>query len=497
MPRPPGPRFVTGITVALVVAALVVWLLPVYWWSPFYPCDAGLRSEGPSCIGVSDSSNFNDPLLDPVMSAIARENAAVDGPYYTVGYLLPLQPESHRTAEATELRRELEGAHLAQLRANRTNEIEGGGPKVKLVVGNAGIDNAHWPEVVARFREMAAGGERLRAVAGLGYSLRATQEAIAALTRPEDGEPIAVIGSRLTADSLSLDPSSRLVDGFFRVAPTNTDEARAAADHIRRRGYARPLLLRDTNANDPYAATLAIAFRNAYGQTAEATFDSGKDGLNAAFSDIARNLCVERPDVVYFAGRGEPLAQFVDVLANRQCQDTPLDIVTGDDTSGIRELALAGDVGVRTALSGNVTLTYTGLAHPAMWDVAELRNRYNAGALAYFRPGCDLCFPALFPNEPTDDGAAITGHDALLLAVTAIRRAGQTTDAASVDVSTGAVIQMLYQVRGVNSVVGAGGELSMSACGDAVGKQFPLLSLTADGAAQLVAPATAGEPLAC
>jgi hypothetical protein len=481
----------------LVVAALVVWLAPSARWSPFYPCDAGLRSVGEACIGVSDSSDFGDPLLAPVMAAIAAENADVDGPFYTVGYLLPLAPEAERTAESAELRHELEGAHVAQLRANHTAEVEGGGPKVKLVVGNAGVGNAHWQEVVRRFQEMAAGDERLRAVAGMGYSLRTTQEAIAELTHPADGDSIAVIGARLTADSLSVDPATRLVDGFFRVAPTNTDEARAAAEHIRGRGYARPLLLRDTNADDPYAATLASAFRGTYGETPEATFDSSKDGLNAAFSDIGRNLCVERPDVVYFAGRGEPLAQFVDVLANRPCQDAPLDIVTGDDTSGIRELALAADVGVRTALSGNVSLTYTGLAHPAMWDVAEHRDRYNAGALAYFRPGCDACLPTLFPEESLDDGAAIMGHDTMLLALTAIRRAGQTTDAEAQEVSPGAVIQMLYQVRGVNSVVGAGGELALSACGDAVGKLFPLLSLEPDGSARLVAPAAAGEPLAC
>ncbi len=56
----PGPRFVAGITAVVVVAALVVWLLPVFRWSPFYPCDAGLRAEGTSCIGVSDSSDFGD-----------------------------------------------------------------------------------------------------------------------------------------------------------------------------------------------------------------------------------------------------------------------------------------------------------------------------------------------------------------------------------------------------------------------------------------------------
>jgi hypothetical protein len=89
------------------------------------------------------------------------------------------------------------------------------------------------------------------------------------------------------------------------------------------------------------------------------------------------------------------------------------------------------------------------------------------------------------------------GHDAMLLAVTAIRRAGQSTDAESHNVSAGAVIQMLYQVRGANSVVGASGELSISACGDSVGILFPLLSLAVDGSTQLVAPAAAGQPLPC
>jgi ABC-type branched-subunit amino acid transport system substrate-binding protein len=203
-----------------------------------------------------------------------------------------------------------------------------------------------------------------------------------------------------------------------------------------------------------------------------------------------------RPDVVYFAGRGEPLAQFVDVLANRQCQDMAVDVVTGDDISGIQEQARAGDVGVRTALSGNLTLTYTGLAHPAMWDAPELRSRYSAGALAYFRQNCEACFSVLFPDDPID-GAAIMGHDAMLVAVSAIRQAGQTTDAEAQDVSPSAVIQMLSQIRGVNSVAGASGDLSMSPCGDPENKLFPILSLSADGTAELVASTVAGAPLAC
>lgn len=505
MSRIPTPAQLATIIAGLLVVVLVVWLLPVFWWSPYYPCDGGLRHEQAECIGVTDSSDFADPLLADVMSKIANENREVTGAYYGVGYLVPLEPADARTALAAELRHELQGAYLAQVRANDTSEIEGGGLRVKLFVGNAGVDNRYWPEVVDRFRAMASGDERLRAVVGLGTSLDTTRQAIAALTGPpppgeEDAEEaVAAIGARLTADSLSLDQSSRRVDGFFRAAPTNTDEARAAAQYIRSKGFVRPILIRDTSGGDLYAATLGTAFRASYGPTPEATFDSSKDGLGSAFGGIVRNMCSGTPpDTVYFAGRGEALAQFIDVLADQGCEGAKVNVFTGDDISGIRDLAQEGDVGVRAALSGDVTVTYTGLAHPTMWTAGDIRSSYSLAALTYFESDCPSCYQTAFGGDSLDDGAALMSHDAVLLAVTAIRRAGElNTSGDAAEVSPGAVIQLLYQIRGVDSARGVSGRLSLSSCGDAEGKLFPLLSLGADGRSSLVAAVSSQQALPC
>lgn len=499
MPRIPGPRaVVVGVTV-LIVASLVTYFLPIFPWSPLYPCDAGLTEEVNSCIGVTDSSDFGDPLLSDIMSKIATQNQhASRQTYYSVGYLVPLEPESSRTAFSAVLRHELQGVYLAQLRANETDEL-GGGPKIKVLVGNTGLNNEHWEPVAERFLELSTGPARLRAVVGLGKSLDTTRRAIDALTQPPPGkEPVAVIGSRLTADSLSL-TNQRRIEGFFRVAPTNTDEAQAAVDYIRKKGYAKALLLRDRDSSDAYVATLANAFRYAFGGTAEATFNGKQDGLANAFDSVVRNLCVDPvPDVVYFAGRSEALAQFVDVLSNRNCQKAAINIVTGDDIAEVQLRAENNRGGVRTALSGNITVTYTALAHPAMWTDTQSRPSYSGAALSHFEGSCDACFSKQFPGEDFNDGAAIMGHDAVLLAVTAIRRAGNRDSSSAANaVTPGAVIQLLYQIKGTDSVKGASGEISMTACGDVERKLFPLLSLAPDGHPSLVAPVVSAGTLPC
>ncbi len=500
---PLGPRAtlaLVGAIVVLLILAQVLFPVPGIW--P-YPCDAGLRARGDSCVGVAESGDFGDPGLAAVMGKIAEENSAVTGSSYGIGYLVPLEPPGAQTSLSAGLRHELEGAALAQVRANRTAEL-GGGPKVRLLVGNAGPGSEYWPEVVERFQELSEEESGLRVAAGLGISLTTTKQAIAALTAPGPGRtPIAAIGSRLTADSLALAPSPARprVEGFFRVSPTNTDEAAAAVDHIRDSGYQRPLLLADRTTTDAYVATLGAAFRSAFGATSEATFSGSQDGLPNAFDGIVRNLCgAPSPDVVYFAGRGDALVQFIEVLASRTCMETPVPIVTGDDISGLRERAAStGAVGLQGALRNGVSVVYTGLAHPDQWREPGADTMYSGSARSHFERYCGegLCFSPEFPQDDLQDGAAIMGHDAVVLAVTGIRRSAAGLDGMPQPVTPSAVIQLLYQVQGSNEILGASGDLSMTSCGDAAGKRFPLLSMNAGGRAELVRSVLSGPPLPC
>lgn len=501
-PRWPfGPRAtlaLAGAVVVVLVVAQILFPVPGIW--P-YPCDSGLRARGDSCVGVAGSGDFGDPGLVAVMGKIAAENSAVTGRSYGIGYLVPLEPPGAQTSLSAELRHELEGAALAQVRANRTAEL-GGEPKVRLLVGNAGPGNEYWPEVVGRFQELSQEESGLRAVAGLGNSLTTTKQTIAALTAPEPGRtPIATIGARLTADSLALAPSPPRprVEGFFRVSPTNADEAAAAVDYIRSSRYQRPLLLSDRSTSDAYVTTLADAFRSAFGSTREATFNGSQDGLPNAFQGIVLNLCVAAPDVVYFAGRGDALVQFVEVLASRPCPGTPVPIVTGDDIAGLRERAATpGAVGLAGALRSNVSVVYTGLAHPDQWREPGADITYSGPALSHFKQFCEgLCFSPKFSQDDLQDGAAIMGHDAVVLAITGIRRAAFGLDGAPRPVTPSAVIQLIYQIQGTNGVIGASGALSMTDCGDVAGKRFPLLSTGADGRAKLIRSVLSGPPVPC
>lgn len=118
--------------------------------------------------------------------------------------------------------------------------------------------------------------------------------------------------------------------------------------------------------------------------------------------------------------------------------------------------------------------------------------------LTSYEGDCPQCFSTMFPDESIDDGSAIMGHDAVLLAITAIRRAGASTRSAKVgEVSPSGVIQVLSGVRSATSAEGASGRLSMSRCGDAEGKLFPLLSLGADGHSSLIKTVMSRATLPC
>jgi len=494
-PPTPGQTLAFAVLVVAVVVAVVLSKI----LNPPIPnrCDPGLQDErgggteghqvlNRSCIGVTDSSDFEDPGLTEVMARIAEQNhlASGSGDFYSLGYLLPLEPLAQRTSLSAELRHELEGAALAQAETNGQD-----GTKIKLLVANAGPDNAHWQAVTNSLQAAADGPDRLRAVAGFGNSIEATKEAIRALTQPgppgEGPGPVAAIGTRLTADNLSFNPDDRQIEGFFRVAPTNADEATTAVALIRQRQAVRPMLVSDRNMSDAYVDSLGRAFRDAFGNPQMETFNGAQDALPSAFETVTLNLCAEpQPDAVYFAGRGEALAAFVRKLAGRNCGDTPVNIVTGDDIAGLRDAAAMGDSSVVAALGSNVTVTYTGLAHPDLWASTDPGASFNTGAVAYLRSAqLDL-----------SDGAAIMGHDAVLLAITAIQRAAGPERA---PVTASAMIQTLYGVRGAAAMAGASGPISLTECGDAERKLFPILSITPSGMPVLIGPAYAAGNLQC
>ncbi len=88
----PGPRAVAITLTGLILVGITAWYILILLRDPPPPpprCDPGLQEEGPECVGVSDVSDFGDPLLADVMAKIAAANSKVSRVYLTVNVFVP------------------------------------------------------------------------------------------------------------------------------------------------------------------------------------------------------------------------------------------------------------------------------------------------------------------------------------------------------------------------------------------------------------------------
>lgn len=493
------------IAVGAVVAVLAAVVLVAVLLRPG-PCDTDTTQAAPTgeCIGVSTGSFVFAGDLAGISGLIAAENKAVDDRVaarpgtqaVSVAFLVPLPTPGNTTASslATALRHELQGAYIAQLRANHTQEI-GATPLIRLLIANAGQGNAQWVPVVDRLTAMAKpdAPEHLVGVVGFGQSLATTKAAIATLNRAR----IPTIASRLTADDLSGNPGDP-VNGFARVAPTNSDEAKAAADYLRRT-TSRVLIIQDGNANDLYAATLGHEFASRYPtdlshtliQPVE-TYDSSLPAVANAFYQLTPTICQKKPDTIYFAGRGVDLSALMSALASRSCPEVPINVFTGDDSgdlaTALQTQLAAGTTELQQALQQNLTLRYTSLANPGAWATDPTHMAFSG--TSYFTDRCPQCFASLFPTDHLDDDAAIMGHDAVLAAAVAIRGLVDQRNPALPADAAGALVQQLYRLHDAQAVPGASGRISLNNRGDPIAKPIPIVELKPTGTVAFVELAT-------
>ncbi|AXB47945.1 ABC transporter substrate-binding protein [Amycolatopsis albispora] len=464
------------LVVAVVVAVTVV--VPAINQAA-RTCDEGVEQRGElsECTGVTDGRYVFSPDLAGVQGRIRAENDAVlasGEPYVSVAVFLPMTLAKPDILSPEWVRHQLQGAYLAQLRAN-AGAWGGSTPRIRLLLANPGSRLAQWEPVVAEL-ERRIEPDRLVAVTGIGLSL---DDARRAMTRLSELK-IPIIGSHLAADELSQIP------GFLRVSPTSSTYAQSAANHIKPTARTA-MLVRDSNPGDLYPKTLADAFTARFADNEHRIvgrtelFDSTLPGVENTFLQMMPNLCGNDPDVVYFAGREHHLTAFIAELANRRCLDQPITVLTGD-----LALVEAPDAAMRRGLEANVTVLAPGLAHPQAWSTTP--EEFSRVSVEGFRqPGCEDCFEAMFPGERLDDGVAILAHDAVLTAVWAVRHsvanpAGQVT--------ARDVLQVRNRLHGELAIPGASGRISFDDRGDPVNKAVPILRVRVDDTPEFVALAT-------
>ncbi|QFU92600.1 ABC transporter substrate-binding protein [Amycolatopsis sp. YIM 10] len=478
---PPKPAWWKWLWVGGVVVLVAVVLVAVTVVVPAInqaarTCGEGVEQRGElsECTGVTDGRYVFSPDLADVQGRILAENEKVAGsgkPYVTVAVFLPMTLAEVDILSPEWVRHQLQGAYLAQRRAN------GGAwgsptPQIRLLLANPGSKLAQWEPVVAEL-ERRIEAEHLVAVSGIGLSL---DDARRAMTRLSELR-IPIIGSHLAADELSQIP------GFLRVSPTSSTYAQAAANYIRPTARTATLV-QDRNPGDLYPKTLADAFTARFTDEQHQIvgqvewFDSTLPGVENTFLQMMPNLCGNKPDIVYFAGREHHLTAFIAELANRRCRDQPVTVLTGD-----LALVEAPDAAMRRGLESNVTVLAPGLAHPQAWTTTP--DQFDRVSVANFRePGCEECFEALFPGDRLDDGVAILAHDAVLTVAWAIRHSGANP---SVTVTARDLLQMRNRLHDEGAVPGASGRISFDDRGDPVNKAVPILRVRVDDTPEFVA----------
>src|SRR5262249_49614729 len=145
--------------------------------------------------------------------------------------------------------------------------------------------------------------ERLVAVIASGRTVEARQRSIGALL----DQHIPVIASRLTGDNLvPQGPTSPSVQGLARPAPTDSDQVAAALAYLAATTK-NALLVQNTDPDDVYSRSLGDAFRNLFrGKLLlpVETYNPKLGGVANTMKSMLINICEQRPDVIFFAGRG-------------------------------------------------------------------------------------------------------------------------------------------------------------------------------------------------
>ncbi|MFD4140183.1 ABC transporter substrate-binding protein [Streptomyces sp. NPDC058572] len=241
---------------------------------------------------------------------------------------------------------ELRGIALAQAYVN--GQALGSGERVPLRVlaANAGDRFKDAPAVARRIVELADKDSSIVGVVGFGQSRRNTYEAIGIF----DDAGLPMVGTSGTADELL-----RQGGHYYQTAPTDTRAGQvmaAFAEHapmVDGKSAVRVRLIADPS--DAYSASLATAFRTAYGDERTgmllytptdapepSPMPGGPAGSSVAtVDDLAREVCravAEEPrTAVVWAGRGSQFQLFLGELT-RDARDCPeVSVLGGDDVT--------------------------------------------------------------------------------------------------------------------------------------------------------------------
>jgi ABC-type branched-subunit amino acid transport system substrate-binding protein len=484
-------RVCAGLCALALIAVLAFWRP----WQTASSCGPGLTAVGSpyACVGLDlDSSAFSGaepPRLGTLEKDIAAANAAVTtGSFDTVVLLEDMTPNPAIDGlDPTGTVNAIEGAVTAVNTENEYNQQNQIGQRYKLLLANFGSQSASYQQAVTAI-ESAQRSWHITAVTGLGQSLVNTRVAEAELS----ADDIVTIGGEATADNMNIDPATHAqIENYFRVGPTNSEEADAAAEYINAKlPRARIMVVYDTNPSDDYAATLYSQFLTHFTPQWQLWFSSAADSsdketraqsLAGWVQEVHGGICSDDPDLIYFAGRGTDLGAFLTDFANDgTCGAANTPILSGDDASYLI------DAGV-VQRSTQFTVYYTALAYPDQWSLLTPSTSGGQTPAAYqsgYQDFASAFAKQDFPPQDLEEGSAMIDYDAVRTALTA--SFGADTSGEAGYLNPGGLVN---QIAGMcqNPVSGSTGLIAFGKSGNAVDKAIPVLKLTANARPALVA----------
>lgn len=361
----------------------------------------------------------------------------------------------------------LQGAHLVQKKQNDVAQARGG-TMLRLAIAISDFDDASTTEVAEQIVQLAHQDHTIVGVMGWPTS----SQTLAAL-KVLDAAHLPLVSPTATSDMLTGRSSH-----FFRVAPSDTQQAKVATD------YARQVLQDNRVAlfedpNNPYSHSLAAAFRKSFVDSTHAIVYHGLytvKGDPTALIRSVQDALSNNPDLLYFAGYVDDASIVMQHLPPCPALSKCLKMMGGDG------LASQGD---------SYSLeTYKGYGRLLFTSFAFADNQQNQGV-----PQNDLFFKDYAQSfDPQDqyrqgtygynmaDTCAMLSYDAvqvLLHASTKLLAAGKSN-------FTGDDLrQALAQVTGTQAFQGVSGRISFGPNGNVIGKAVLVLVGQPDGQTKL------------
>lgn len=433
------------------------------------------RDDTGECTGVTDGAYVFNPRLAQVSRRIKEENdrvEALDGEYATIALMIPMTPGKGLVSAQKQVLREVQGAFLAQYRANREPGAE---PPVRLLLANPGRgEENHWREVAEDLAARADGEENLRVVFGFNVSVESVRNTVRYLTADRG---VAVVGGPITADGLRNSADRpHAYPGLAHVVPSNRDQVDALSEYLDLKDPNEAFLIEDTHRTDLYTRSLRAAFEEKVegADRAPETYDSSQVTLND-FRLIVSSLCDSEATTVYFSGRPPELRLLINALGRRGCSHKEYRVVTVSGAS-----TLAHDEKVQwEAFDHGLSLEYATVTHGDAWTSGAVPR--TGGSAAGVEALSELVGDGSKAGDvgeigPTDltDGRTITTHDSAMTAVAGIRNRVQKKGGIPSRGSIGAAWERLH---GSQRVEGAGGWICLDRYGNPYNKAVAIVRL--------------------